>query len=116
MVRAALVQELGRPYLTTARAKGRSPAGALLRHGLPNAVLPVLTVAGLQFGAVLTGSIITETIFSWPGIGRLLIQAIHLRDYPLVQGAVLLIAMTYLTTNLLTDLLYALADPRLRQA
>ena len=84
------------------------------RHALQNALVPVVTVVGLQFGSLLTGAILTETIFGWPGIGRLLIQAIRLRDYPLVQGAVLLIAVTYVLVNLVTDLVYAWLDPRIR--
>lgn len=114
MVRSAVAEELERPYVTTALARGLSPRVVLLRHALKNAAIPVVTVVGLQFGALLTGAIITETIFSWPGLGRLLIQAIRLRDYPLVQGAVLWIALTYLAVNLLTDLTYALLDPRIR--
>lgn len=114
MVRTSLAEELDRPYLTTARAKGLSRAAALVRHALKNALIPVVTVIGLQFGALLTGAIITETIFSWPGLGRLIIQAIRLRDYPLVQGGVLLIALTYVILNLATDLVYAVLDPRIR--
>ena len=85
-----------------------------LEHALRNSLIPIVTIVGLQFGAVLTGTIITETIFAWPGIGRLLIQAISFRDYPLVQGCILLIAVTYVSMNLLTDLLYGLLDPRIR--
>lgn len=114
MVRSALTEELGRPYLLTAAAKGLGRGSAVVRHALKNAAVPVVTVAGLQFGALLTGAIITETIFSWPGLGRLIIQAIRLRDYPLVQGGILAIALTYLLLNLLTDLLYAALDPRIR--
>lgn len=114
MVRTSLGEELFRPYLTTALAKGLPWRRAVLRHALRNALIPVVTVIGLQFGALLTGAIITEMIFSWPGLGRLLIQAIYLRDYPLVQGGVLLIAMTYVLVNLLTDLVYAYVDPRIR--
>jgi len=84
------------------------------RHALKNALVPVVTVIGLQFGALLTGAILTETIFSWPGVGRLLVESIRLRDYPLLQGAVLLIAFTYLLVNLLTDVIYAWLDPRIR--
>lgn len=115
MTRASLLTELRKPYVDTARAKGLSRTRAVLRHALRNALIPVLTVVGLQFGALLTGAIITETIFSWPGLGRLLIQAIRLRDYPLLQGGVLLIAWTYVAVNLLTDLLYGWLDPRIRQ-
>jgi peptide/nickel transport system permease protein len=114
MIRASLVEELRRPYLATARAKGLPESAVVLRHALPNALIPVVTVVGLQFGTVLTGAIITETIFSWPGLGRLLIQAIRLRDYPLVQAGVLVIAVTYVFVNLVTDLVYAFLDPRIR--
>jgi peptide/nickel transport system permease protein len=114
MIRSALGEELTKPYLVTARAKGLSPARVAIRHALRNALVPVVTIVGLQFGSLLTGAILTETIFGWPGIGRLLIQAIRLRDYPLVQGAVLLIAVTYVAVNLATDLLYAWIDPRIR--
>ena len=114
MVRSSLAEELEKPYMVTARAKGVHRRRAVLIHAMKNALIPVITVVGLQFGALLTGAIITETIFSWPGLGRLLIQAIRLRDYPLVQGGVLLIAITYVVVNLLTDLLYAWLDPRIR--
>jgi len=116
MVRSSLAEELHKPYLVTARAKGIAWTPAVLRHALKNALIPVVTIVGLQFGALLTGAIITETIFSWPGLGRLLIQAIRLRDYPLVQGGVLVIALTYVVVNLLTDLVYAALDPRIRYA
>ena len=86
----------------------------MLRHALRNSLIPVVTIVGLQLGAVLTGTIITETIFSWPGLGRLLVESIRLRDYPLLQGAVLLIAFTYLLVNLATDVVYAWLDPRIR--
>lgn len=114
MIRTSVAEELARPYVTTALAKGLSRREALWRHALPNALIPVVTVLGLQFGSLLTGAILTETIFAWPGLGRLLIQSIRLRDYPLVQGAVLLIAGIYLLVNLATDLLYARLDPRVR--
>jgi ABC-type dipeptide/oligopeptide/nickel transport system permease component len=91
-----------------------SRARAIVSHGLRNSLIPVVTIIGLQLGAVLTGTIITETIFAWPGVGRLLIQAINFRDYPLVQGCILLIAVTYVTMNLLVDLAYAWLDPRIR--
>jgi peptide/nickel transport system permease protein len=86
----------------------------VVTHALRNSLIPVTTIIGLQFGAVLTGSIITETIFAWPGVGRLLIQAITFRDYPLVQGCILLIAVSYVAVNLLVDLLYGWLDPRIR--
>lgn len=114
MVRSALAEELTKPYLVTARAKGLAPARIATLHALRNALVPVVTVVGLQFGSLLTGAILTETIFGWPGLGRLLIQAIRLRDFPLVQGSVLLIAVTYVAVNLVTDLLYAWLDPRIR--
>ena len=86
----------------------------MLRHAFRNSLIPIVTVLGLQFGAVLTGTVITETIFAWPGVGRLLIQSINFRDYPLVQGCILFIAVTYVSMNLLTDLAYGLLDPRIR--
>ena len=115
MVRTSMLEELGQDYFRTARAKGLSERAVVYRHALRNAMLPVLTVLGLQFGALLAGAIVTETIFSWPGIGRLTIQAIGNRDYYLVQGCVLAIGLTYVLVNLLTDLLYSLANPRIRQ-
>jgi peptide/nickel transport system permease protein len=114
MVRGALVEELGKPYLVTARSKGLRPFRVATMHALRNALVPVVTVVGLQFGSLLTGAILTETIFGWPGLGRLLIQAIRLRDFPLVQGSVLVIAVTYVLVNLATDLVYAWLDPRIR--
>ena len=114
MTRTTLAEELREPYVLAARARGASPGRAVLRHALRNSLVPVVTIVGLQFGAVLTGAVITETIFAWPGIGRLLIQSIGFRDYPLVQGCILLIAATYVAMNLLTDLVYAALDPRIR--
>lgn len=114
MVRTSMLEELGQDYIRTALAKGLSERAVVYRHALRNAMLPVLTVLGLQFGALLAGAIVTETIFSWPGIGRLTIQAIGNRDYYLVQGCVLAIGLTYVLVNLLTDLLYSLANPRIR--
>lgn len=114
MTRASLIEELREPYVLAARARGVSRTRAVLRHAFRNSLIPIVTVLGLQIGAVLTGAIITETIFAWPGVGRLLIQSINFRDYPLVQGCVLLIAITYVTMNLLTDLVYGLLDPRIR--
>ena len=114
MTRATLLEELREPYVIAARARGASRVRAVVRHAFRNSLIPVITLIGLQFGAVLTGAVITETIFSWPGIGRLLIQSIGFRDYPLVQGCILLIAVTYVAMNLVTDLLYGLVDPRIR--
>ena len=114
MTRASLIDELGEVYVTAARARGLSEARILLRHAFRNSLIPIVTVLGLQVGGVLTGAVITETIFAWPGVGRLLIQSIGFRDYPLVQGCILLIAVTYVSVNLLTDLAYAFLDPRIR--
>jgi len=114
MVRTSVMEELASDYVRTARAKGLSERAVLFRHAFRNALIPILTVLGLQFGTLLAGAIVTETIFSWPGIGRLTVQAISARDYPLLQGCILLIAVSYVVVNLLTDLVCALADPRLR--
>jgi ABC-type dipeptide/oligopeptide/nickel transport system permease component len=114
MTRASLMDELGEVYVTAARARGLSEARILLRHAFRNSLIPIVTVLGLQVGGVLTGAVITETIFAWPGVGRLLIQSIGFRDYPLVQGCILLIAVTYVSVNLLTDMAYAFLDPRIR--
>ena len=114
MTRASVIEELRELYVLAARARGLSFARAVLRHAFRNSLIPIVTVFGLQFGAVLTGAVITETIFAWPGVGRLLIQSIAFRDYPLVQGCILLIAVTYVAMNLLTDVAYGLLDPRIR--
>jgi ABC-type dipeptide/oligopeptide/nickel transport system permease component len=115
MVRTSMLEELGQDYIRTARAKGLPERTVVYRHALRNAMLPILTVVGLQFGALLAGAIVTETIFSWPGIGRLTIQAIGNRDYYLVQGCILAIGLTYVAVNFATDLLYSVANPRIRQ-
>jgi peptide/nickel transport system permease protein len=114
MTRASLLEELGELYVRAARARGASPTAAVLGHALRNSLIPLVTIVALQFGAVLTGAVITETIFAWPGIGRLLIQSIGFRDYPMVQGCILLIAVTYVTVNLVTDVMYGVLDPRIR--
>ncbi len=114
MVRGAMLEELSSDYVRTARAKGLSEAAVLVRHALRNALIPIITILGLQFGTLLAGTIVTETIFSWPGIGRLTVQAISARDYPLLQGCILVIALSYVLVNLLTDFLYAFIDPRVR--
>jgi peptide/nickel transport system permease protein len=114
MTRATLLEELRAPYVQAARARGASRARAVMVHAFRNSLIPVVTLIGLQFGAVLTGAVITETIFAWPGIGRLLIQSIGFRDYPVVQGCILLIAVAYVAVNLVTDLLYGALDPRIR--
>ena len=113
ILRASLLQVTNEDYVRTARAKGVSEKRVWLKHMLRNALLSVITIMGLQFGGLLAGSIITETVFSWPGIGRLTVQAIQTRDYPLVQGCVLVIAVAYLLVNFLTDIFYRLVDPRI---
>jgi len=115
MVRTSMLEELSQDYIRTARAKGLPERTVVYKHALRNAMVPVLTVLGLQFGALLAGAIVTETIFSWPGIGRLTIQSIGNRDYYLVQGCILAIGLTYIAVNFLTDLLYSVANPRIRQ-
>ena len=116
MVRSSLLEVLNEDYIRTARAKGVSEQVVVWKHALANALLPVITLLGLQFGALLAGSVITEKVFSWPGVGLLLIDAIQQRDYPVVQGAVLLIAVSYLLVNRLTDFLYRAVDPRIKVA
>jgi len=114
MIRAALLDVLHEDYIRTARAKGLGEFAVIVRHALPNIALPVVTVLGLQLGALLAGAVITETIFAWPGVGQLVVEAIQRRDYPVVQACVLLIALTYVAVNTLTDLAYAWMDPRVR--
>src|SRR3989338_4481565 len=114
MTRSSMLDCLKEEYVSTARAKGLSEKVVIIKHALANAMIPIITIVGLQSGALLSGAIITETIFSWPGIGRLTIQAINTRDYPLLQGCVLIIALSYVTVNLLTDILYAYFDPRIK--
>ncbi len=114
MVRGSMLEELSSDYVRTAKAKGLTTRVVLLRHAFRNALIPIVTILGLQFGTLLAGTIVTETIFSWPGIGRLTVQAISARDYPLLQGCILVIAVSYVVVNLLTDFLYAVIDPRVR--
>lgn len=114
MTRSSMLEVLGEDYIRTARAKGLSRARVILIHALRNAMLPVVTVIGLQVGTMLAGAILTETIFSWPGLGRWLIDALQRRDYPVVQGGVLLIATMIIFVNLLVDVLYGIVDPRIR--
>jgi ABC-type dipeptide/oligopeptide/nickel transport system permease component len=114
MVRTAMLEELGHDYIRTARAKGLSETAVVCRHALPNALVPIITVVGLQFGALLAGAIVTEKIFSWPGLGRLVVDAISNRDYALVQGCLLSIGLTYVLVNLLTDVVYRWVNPRMR--
>jgi peptide/nickel transport system permease protein len=114
MLRQSLVHVLAADYMRTARSKGLSETAVLVRHGLRNALTPVITLLGLEAGSLLTGSIITEMIFAWPGLGRMLISAISNRDYPLVEGCVLTFALSYVVVNMVTDLSYSAADPRIR--
>jgi peptide/nickel transport system permease protein len=114
MIRSSLLEIMHEDFIRTARAKGLSPYRVWVRHGLRNASLPVLTVLGMQLGALLGGAVITETVFNWPGVGSLLVESIQRRDYPVVQGSVLLISLLYVVINLGTDLLYARIDPRIR--
>jgi len=114
MVRSSMLEEIHQDYVRTARAKGLRERTVLFKHALRNGLLPVITILGLQTGALLAGAFVTETIFSWPGLGRLTIQAINARDYPLVQGCILTITLTYIFVNLLTDVMYSVIDPRIR--
>ncbi len=114
MVRSSLLEVLGEDFIRTARAKGLDSRRVLVRHALRNAGLPVLTLLGMQLGALLGGAVVTEIVFNWPGIGALLVESIQRRDYPVVQGCVLLISLSYVLVNLVTDLLYVKADPRIR--
>jgi peptide/nickel transport system permease protein len=116
MLRASLLEIATQDYLRTARAKGAGGVRVALRHALPNALLPVVTLLGLQLGSLLAGAVITEVVFAWPGIGSLLIESINQRDYPLIQGVVLFIAVSYVLINLLTDLLLYWLDPRIRES
>ena len=114
MVRGSLVEVMEQDYIRTARAKGLTEWVVVNAHAVRNALIPVVTVVGLQLGYLLGGAVVTETVFSWPGIGRLIVQAIAARDFPVVQAAVLLLAVTFVGINLLTDMLYAVLDPRIR--
>jgi peptide/nickel transport system permease protein len=116
MTRSSMIDVLAQDYIRTARAKGLRPNAVHFRHALLNAVLPIITLTGIQFGSLLGGAALTETVFGLPGLGRLLIQGIERRDYPLIQGAVLVVACIYVFANLAVDLLYAWFDPRLRYA
>ena len=114
ITRAGMLEVIREDYITTARAKGVPESAVIFKHALRNSLIPLITIVGIQTGALLSGAIITETIFDWPGIGTLLVNAIHSRNYPLVQGCVLLIAACYIMINLATDVLYAWIDPRIR--
>jgi peptide/nickel transport system permease protein len=114
MTRSSMLEVLNQDFVRTARAKGLPGRSVVLKHALRNALVPVVTVVGLQFGALLAGAVITETVFTWPGIGRLLVDSIRARDYPVVQGSVLLIAVSFVLVNLVVDLIYGFIDPRIR--
>jgi peptide/nickel transport system permease protein len=116
MTRAAMLEILGEDYIRTAHAKGLARARVVWDHGLRNAALPIVTLIGIQFGQLLGGVVVTETVFSWPGIGKLAVDAIFARDYPLVQGTVLATALLFVAINLVTDIAYLLLDPRVREA
>jgi len=113
MTRACMLEVLRQDYIRTARAKGQRERIVIYRHALRNALLPIVTIIGLQFGTLLGGAVLTETVFAWPGIGRLLVDAIGFRDYPVIQGTVLTIAIGFVLTNLIVDSLYAYLDPRI---
>ena len=114
MTRSSMLEVLGEDYIRTARAKGLAPIRVVAQHALRNALIPVVTVIGLQVGVLFAGAILTETIFSWPGIGKWLIQSVALRDYPVLQGGVLLVATVIMIVNLLVDLIYGVLNPRIR--
>ena len=114
LTRSTMLEVLGQDYIRTARAKGLVERAVVLRHGLKNALVPIVTVIGVQAGYLLGGAVLTETVFAWPGVGTLMVQGILARDFPLVQGAVLVVALTFVLVNLLVDLLYAWLDPRIR--
>jgi peptide/nickel transport system permease protein len=114
MTRSSMLEVLGQDYVRTARAKGLPERSVVYRHALRNALIPVVTILGLQLGTLLSGAVLTETVFAWPGIGRLLVEAVLARDYPVVQGTILLIATTFVVLNVAVDILYAFLDPRIR--
>jgi ABC-type dipeptide/oligopeptide/nickel transport system permease component len=114
MVRGAMLEELSSDYVRTARAKGLATSAVLFHHAFRNALIPIITILSLQFGTLLAGAIVTESIFAWPGVGRLTVQAIAARDYPLLQGCILIVSVSYVFVNLMTDLLYTVIDPRVR--
>jgi ABC-type dipeptide/oligopeptide/nickel transport system permease component len=114
LVRASMLEVLGQEYMISARAKGLPARIRLVRHALRNALIPAVTVIGLSFGYLLGGAVITEVVFAWPGVGRYLVQAIFMRDYPVIQGVILCIALSYVLVNFLTDIVYTVIDPRIR--
>src|SRR5262249_20216993 len=114
LVRSSILEVLRQEYMTTARAKGLRERSAIVRHALPNALIPGITVMGLQFGSVLSGAVITEVVFARPGLGKLVVDSIQNKDFPVVQGVILVIATTYVAINLVVDISYAFVDPRIR--
>ncbi len=114
MMRSSMLEVLGQEYMKTARAKGLSPRMVILKHALKNALIPVVTIVGMELGTLLGGAVITETVFAWPGVGRLAVQAIYNRDYPVVQAAVFLLASIFVLVNLIVDILYTYLDPRVK--
>ena len=114
LTRSTMLEALGQDYIRTARAKGVAERFVVLRHGLKNALIPIVTVVGVQAGYLLGGAVLTETVFAWPGVGTLMVQGILARDFPLVQGCVLVVALSFALVNLGVDLLYAWLDPRIR--
>jgi len=114
MMRSSMLEVLGQEYMKTAKAKGLNPGMVILKHALKNAAIPVVTIIGMELGTLLGGAVITETIFAWPGVGRLAVQAIYNRDYPVVQAAVFLLASIFVLVNLIVDLLYTYLDPRVK--
>lgn len=109
-----MLEVLGEDYITTARSKGLKESAVILKHALSNAFIPIITILGLRFGVLLGGAVLTETVFSWPGVGRLMVNSILSRDYPVVQGAVLLLALCFVFINLIVDIIYAFLDPRIK--
>src|SRR5438876_724628 len=114
LTRSTMLDVLGQDYIRTARAKGLIEVRVVVRHGLKNALIPIVTVVGVQAGYLLGGAVLTETVFAWPGVGTLMVQGILARDFPLVQGCVLVVALSFVLVNLAVDLLYAWLDPRIR--
>lgn len=114
MIRSSMLEVINSDYINTARAKGQSEFIVIMKHALKNALIPVITIIGLQFGVLLAGAVITESIFSWPGLGSEIVGALQRRDYPMVQGCIIFISFTYIVINLITDLLYSFVDPRIR--
>ncbi len=114
MTRSSMLEVLSQDYITTARSKGLKEQVIIIKHALTNALIPIITVVGLQFGMLLGGAVLTETVFAWPGLGRLIVDAILARDYPVIQGTILIFGLLYILVNLLVDILYALIDPRIR--